>query len=300
MKTLLTILALSFSIGGYAQSPNPLTETDENAILGGTIESGPQLEINLQPGLYEIGDNGRSSSHYLIVDRYINDPNKFLAIYVPKNINRTKKALGKIYQVRPMQRGTKLMLSPIFLDQNGLVRVLSQTDRRAPVLEITRRPGKHRYPYIVNARNDNDGDGIRGMRGSGRTRPSLNATPSNGVFAAGASEDYPDILVSGNEITITDDYYFDQTFRMVSVNAGSGKIAGLQVSELDTMSEMEISEDGFSRFAVFVDGCWNREVLLIARKTLEVGVFEFSYNKIFRPGLLERIFPGRLTPKTRN
>ncbi len=299
MKTLITIFTLILSLGGLAQ-PSPITETDENAILGGVTESGSQLEVKLEPGLYEIGNLNGRTTHYLLLDQYINDSNKFLAVYIPKNINRTKKARGKIFQVRPMQRGTKIMLSPIFIDSTGNIRVLSQTDRDAPVLEITRRAGKHRYPYIVNARNDNDGNGIRGMKGSGKTNLSLNAHPSNGVFAAGAYEDSPDILVSGNEMTLTDDYYFDQTFKMVALNGGSGKISGLQVSELDTMSEMEISEDAISRLAVFINGCWKKEVLLVARKTVEIGVFEFSYNEILKPYLLDRLFPGRLTPRTNN
>lgn len=294
MKSLILTLTAFFSLGLMAQSP--LIETDQDGILNGTPNAGSQIEIDFKPGVYEIGPTQGRPTHFLIVDRYTNDPNKFLGIYFPRNLERRQKGTGQFFQIRPLRNSNKLMLSPIALDSTGNLVVMSQATTDAPVFEIARRAGSHKYPYTVIARNSK-GDGIRGMRGSGRKKPLLNAYPTNDVFAAGIDEEYPDILVQGNTITISDDWAFDETFRMIPLNGGTGKIVGLQRSELDTMAEMEIAEDEFSRLAVFVKGYWDREVLITARRTTYMDKFEFTYNKNVRPGILSKLFPGRIDPK---
>lgn len=294
IKLILVLVLMSLSSWGQQGS---LTQTDVNAVLHGEPSAGPQVEIQFQPGLYEIneGDSNRIS-HYLLVDRYINDPNRFIALYFPKNIHRTKTGMGKIFQIFPVRNGTALMLSPLTIDSHGNIIDMSQASREAPVFMLSRRPGRRGFPYALRAENQNS-IGIRGMRGSGRRAPQLNGLPLAGVFASSDNDSHGTVMVENGVMTLADDLYYDETFNMITLNGGQGKFVGLQASNFDTMAQTDLSQDEFQRMAVFISGLWDRECLLVARRTVTPGVFRFDYYRSETRYILERLFPGRVNPR---
>jgi hypothetical protein len=284
-----------------AQEPIPQVNLSAIANVGVNAEIG---KMPLEMGTYVVGPitgEDITEEHYLLLDQDTNDPEKFYALMIPKPLATTSTSgLARLYQGRQLSGTGSLMLTPINIDTFGNLELASETQRRAPVLQISARPGRFKYRYVVEGRNGHIGGQKLGMRGHNFTKPYLKAEPRDGIFVAGSGEG-ADLIVNGKELSFWEGENRDNHFSMLDMNGAEGKFGILMESNLDTLREANLPDEEIQRIAVFVNGgCFDSEVLMVLVPRIS-GQGEYDV-KLYRPGsydLWEKVFPGRKEqPKT--
>src|SRR3989338_4150125 len=246
MKTLITLISMATvaavltAATAFAQN-RPLVKTDIQRVYdSGQISTPGGAAFTLSPGIYVLGDEDNKvfGTHYLLVDEYVNDPGKVIAILVPQAIEKGAESVsGYIYQGRPLGDGTSLMLAPVIIDEFGNVSVDSELSQNSPVIQLTLKndAGRLRYPYMLEGHNGALDGQMLGMRASGSTKPQLNAWPHANILEGGTPRG--GISVSGNIVTHNDGFRSQTRYQRVPLNGDMGKIAALVRARLNTMSE---------------------------------------------------------------
>ena len=301
MKTQLiqTILILSLLLpGALARGEQDLVQTDQNGVQNSGNKNQGARAVKLEPGLYYLNDIDQKLSveYYLLLDTYANDPEKSLAILFSVDAVRNRRSVAYLYQGRPIKNGSVVMFSPLAVDNSGNMRVLSEGQTNAPVIELMERQGNHRFPYVLRGRNGALGGRILGMRGASSKKPELKPWPSTGIFASTTGKDV-DILVNGSEVSINSGSLADQTFSLLAINGEQGKFAALTKSTLDTMSENELADERIVRLASFISGCFDRETMMILSPTMNWGEYHLDTYQLAEPSFLDWLFPGRKSPR---
>lgn len=281
MKTAFLIASLIVSTS-FAQQK--MVESDLSQIYGtgSSSYSAPFTKIKLKPGVYALGDdnNKMTGTHYLIVDDYVNNQEKGLALLIDQSELRDKsQARGRLYMIRPIQGGSTLMLSPIEIGMNGQLGIHSELDGtgNSPVLTVSLDPQaqKLNYPYIIRGHNGALGGQLLGMRAKSDQNPTFRPWPSHAVF--NSETDSGKLLVQNNVVSIHDPRRLDREFQLVPLNGVLGKMAALVSTKLNTMEESYVSNSAIKELAFFMnlDDC---ELFMIARPTLtQPGEFLFSF-----------------------
>ena len=300
MKRFILIITLTALIANQVSAAS-LVQTDKDEVLDyGTNSSQGQVKIEMSPGLYALNeiDTNWSTKYYLLMDNFVNDPEKFIAILFKEDaFDSSRRTIARMYQGRPVKGSSMLMLSPLIVDNSGNVRVQSEIQTDAPVIEvIARAGGDYRYPYVLRGRNGALDGRLYGMRGSSNKRPTLKPWPSSGVFASTNGTE-ADLMVSGTEVSLYNGSMVDQTYNLIALNGEQGKFAALTKSTFDTMGEVELANEQIRKLATFVTGCFDREVLMILTPTTQWGAYTLDLFRMAEPGLLESIFSGRKKPK---
>ncbi|MCM2322454.1 MAG: hypothetical protein NDJ90_04250 [Oligoflexia bacterium] len=254
-------------------------------------------KTKLAPGLYQVNEleSRWSTKYHLLVDDYVNEPGKSLAILFEADAVRQRRTIARLYQIRSIKNGSTLMFVPLAMDLSGNLRVTSEGQTNAPVIEVITRNGDHRYPYVLRGRNGALQGKLLGMRAANEDTPRLRPWPSSGIFAS-STDGSVDVLVNGDEVSISSGSLADQTFNLIPLNGDEGKFAALTKSRLDTMGEAELADEKIQRLATFVDGALDRETLMIFTPTVNWGEFQLEAYQLTEPGLLEGLFPGKRNP----
>ena len=282
-----------------AKGQEALPRADLQAIFKVGTEQRSGIPTELLDGTYVVGPitgDEIQVEHYLMIESDINDSEKFFALMIPKPLAKeSPKGLARLFQGRKLNGSSSIMLSPLRIDTNGNLEITSETQTKAPVLEISSRPGRHKYPYVIQGRNGAMGGQILGMRGYGGFKPSLKALPQDGVFVSGGKS--ADVVVNFPEIAFYDGSARGSSFTMLQMNGDEGKFSMMVDNSLDTIAESNIASEEIKRIAIFVNGgCFDSEVLITLQPLTGAGEFNAT---IFRPAkrsLLEFVFPGRRIP----
>jgi hypothetical protein len=295
MVMIATTLAASF---GSAQQK--MKETDLSQVYGaGQTVSALAPQIKLNPGVYAIGDdeNKWKGTHYLVVDEYVNNDQQGLALLISQeDIKEKSQAVGRFYMIRPIRRGTLLMLSPIEI-VNGQLTINSELDvtGNSPVLTVSLDPQhkKMNYPYIIKGNNGALGGQILGMRAKSDQNPTFRPWPAHSVFNAETGNGK--ILIEDKILSISSKNETDREFELVPINGALGKMAALVDTKLNTMEEDYISNASIKQLAFFMnlDGC---ELFMIARPTVEPGQFMFNFYGERGRTFMDFIRHGKLEP----
>lgn len=297
MKTLISNL---ISLIAITTSAAELIPTDVSRVYG----AGQQIstftpQIQLQPGVYAIGDEDSklTGTHYLILDSYINDEKKSLALMVNQaDFNDGKRASGQFYMARPIKSGRAVMLSPVFIDSMGNLSVQSELNREAQVLEINLAPegNKFRYPYIVQGHYGALDGKLMGMRAKSHQEPKFRASPSNSVFSSRTERGQ--VVVSGNTVGIHNGAQVDRRYEMVLLNGDLGRMAALVSTKFDTMAEESISDSEIQKLAFFMTDSEGSELFIIANKTAKPGQFVFDFYGPRGRSFLDYFAKGKTNP----
>ena len=112
-----TTFLLNTLVASIGLAQQKIVQTDLSAVYGtGEQSNGLAPQVKLKPGVYALGDDDHklNGTHYLIVDQYINNNDKGLALLINQDELREKsQARGRLYMIRPIQGGSTLMLSPM-------------------------------------------------------------------------------------------------------------------------------------------------------------------------------------------
>jgi hypothetical protein len=223
-----------------------------------------------------------SWTHYWLIDSYANDPSQIIAISFERGATSSSSvSSAQIFHGRRIKGQSSLMLSPLYLDNAGNLRILSESTRGqggqgVPVLEITAHPGDTRRPYLIRGRNGALGGAHWALRPSSRSQPVLQAVPDNGRFVSADRKKVNAVFVN-NELSLSDQGATDGTYTLISLNGSGGKFMGLVKSRLDTMAEEEIALEQIQGLTVFITRCFDQDVLLHFRPTHEFGRYQMSF-----------------------
>lgn len=296
---LATTLITSF---GFAQQA--MVQTDLSAVLGSTgTTSAFAPQVELKPGVYAIGDDNHklTGTKYLIVDQYINNAKKGLALLIDQDDLRNKsQATGRLYMIRPIEEGTTLMLSPIEIGLSGQLEINSEinTSGESQVLTISQDPqaGKLNYPYIVKGHNGAIGGQILGMRAKSDQNPLFRPWPSHSVF--NSETDSGKIVVQNKVLSLYDPRRMEsQEFKLVPINGSLGKMAALVSTKLNTQAEGYRSKTAVKELAFFMnlDDC---ELFMIAKpNNIRPGEYVFSFYGPRQRTFMDYFRKGRLAPE---
>jgi hypothetical protein len=315
MKTnkLLKLLTISLTLGLWAAQaawafgpkkaeevqPKPRdmsrVQTDVNAVFNVGSGSATSEKVALTPGLYLVDEfeNQWDPKYYMLVNDYVNDTNKKLVILFPKNaLYQGGTTRAKLFQARPIKNGTSIMLSPLAIDNEGNIRIVSEGREDAPVVEIAARNGGFNYPFMLKPRNGALNGRLHGMRKVGGY-PQLLPRPTTGVFSSG-NRDRTNATIDGDEISIFGGSLRDQTFSMFNLNGDLGNFSALTRSSLNTMREVSTANEKIELLAAFISGCWSQETFVTLRPQVGTyGDFEMEFFHLGNPTLLEKLFgPG--------
>jgi hypothetical protein len=260
-------------------TPQPLVQTPIEEVVQSGTQSQVATSVWLSPGLYELSElkNSSRSSVYWLVDTYANDPSQLIVIHFDKNaMGSNRSSPAYIYHARLIKNRSSLMLSPLFIDKAGNLRILSESTRDVPVLELSANPDNSRHPYLVRGRNGALGGAHFKLRASGRSQPVLQSRPDNGRFLSGDRHSSDAVFVNG-ELSISNRGRKDSTYTLIPLNGSGGKFMGLVDSHLDTMAEEEISFEQIQGLSVFVTRCFDQDVLLHFEPTNEAGRFNLNF-----------------------
>lgn len=298
MKTRLFLIATLMM--GLAQAANkPLVETDLNKVYGaGVSVSTLAPKVKLNPGVYVIGDEDSKlkGTHYLIVDEYSNDADKGLALMVEQSsIKNGHRSAGQFYMIKSIKGGTKLMLSPVFIDMRGNLSVQSELNSQAQVLVISIAPQaeKLRYPYQVVGQNGALGGELMGMRAKSDQNPTFRPWPQRSVFKSETQR--AKLVVSGTTVGIYSGNTLGNEFELVPLNGDFGKMAALTQTRLDTMAEDYVSDTAIKKLAFFMN-LNGEEVFLIAQPSAQPGQFVIDVYGQKGRTFLDYVAPGKLNP----
>jgi hypothetical protein len=104
-------------------------------------------------------------------------------------------------------------------------------------------------------------------------------------------------MVSGRKISLYNGSLNDQTYTLFSLNGGRGRFAGLTQSTLDTVAESELADERIQNLVTFVNGCFDRETLMLLKPTINPGEYHLETFQMAYPGFFERWFNrGRRDP----
>ena len=254
--------------------------------------------MKLNPGVYVIGDDDSkmSGTHYLIVDEYSNDSDKGLALMLEQDsLKDGRRAAGQFYMVKSIKGGTKLMLSPVFIDMHGNLSVQSELNSNAQVLVISLAPNadKLRYPYQVVGQNGALGGEMKGMRAKSDQNPVFRPWPKQSVFKSESQRGK--LVVSGTTVGIYNGSTLGNEFELVPLNGDFGKMAALTQTRLDTMAEDYVSDTAIKKLAFFMN-LDHEEVFLVAQPTALPGQFMFDVYSSQHRTFLDFVAPGKQNP----
>lgn len=272
----------------------PKTDLDR-VYKAGTQSVVPGPAINLNPGIYVVGDDDNTvwGTHYLIVDKYVNDDDKILAILIEQgHFDEGKHCIGRFYLGKKIKNGTSLMLSPIYIDINGNLAIQSEMSTTAQVLEVSVRnqAGDFRYPYLVQGHYGALGGHLLGMRAKSTQSPNFVPWPSNNIFSGASDRD--NLIVTGSSVAIHNGRGLDRRFELLPLNGDLGKFAELVSTQLDTMGEDMVSETGVKKLAFFMKNTWNEEMFVVASPAGNIGQYEMNFYEQKHRGLMDFFFPG--------
>lgn len=293
------IAILTFvSIGVFSK---PIPRTDLKAVLESGKRSYVSEPVQLEAGLYVIGEESSQASkvkgtHYLLVDNYINNTDQFIGIMIDEEALNEHKApkTAFIFKTSNIRNGQTVILCPLIIDIYGNMAVECELNRNSPYLEISLQSNdeNHRYPYLVQGKNGLLNDHVMGMRKSSKQLPTWKNWPDSGVYETAFANSQ--VVVSGQMLTIHSNGQIAESYSLTAINGDSGgKIAGLAESHLDTMSESDVTASKFDKVAFFLQDFDQTNVFFIAtplsfpgRYALKVYTPESqSFMDIFFPGL---------------
>ena len=297
-----TTLLLNTLVASIGLAQQKIVQTDLSAVYGtGEQSTGLAPQVKLKPGVYALGDDDHklNGTHYLIVDQYINNDEKGLALLINQDELESKsQARGRLYMIRPIQGGSTLMLSPIEIGVGGQLGIHSELDGtgNSPVLTISVDPqaNKLNYPYIIRGHNGALNGQMFGMRAKSDQNPTFRPWPSHAVF--NSETDSGKLLVQGRVVSIHDPRQMDREFELVPLNGVLGKMAALVSTKLNTMEESYVSKSAIKELAFFMnlDGC---ELFMIAKPAAtQPGEYVFSFYGPRHRTFLDYFRKGRLDP----
>jgi hypothetical protein len=303
LSSILGTLALSATLRAAAADPIPRADVD--AIFRVGTEQRSELPTELLDGTYVVGPitgDEIQEETFMMIESDVNDSEKFYALMIPKPLPTLNprqghpQGIARLYQGRRLGGSGSLMLAPLNISPEGNLEISSETQTRAPVLELSSRPGRLKYPYVLQGKNGALGGQILGMRGWGGKKPALKASPADGVFVSGSK--HADLVVSYPELSFYDGSARGASFNLLDMNGDEGKFAMMLESALDTIAETKIANEQIKRIAVFASGgCFDSEVLLTLIPRAAQGEYAVT---LYRPAvrtLWEIVFPGRRIPR---
>lgn len=292
------LVLLSLLSPGSQVFARDLIRTNPGAVIGtGKNPSAPFTRFTLNPGLYLLSpmDEKWSSELYLLINPYVNDPEKTLAIAFHTDVENGGSDVAYLYQGRPIKGGAEILFSPLAVDNSGNLRVQSETQPDSPIIEVIPRAGDYRYPYVLRGRNGALGSRLYGMRAYGGKRPRLLPSPRAGIFAS-VTDSRANVMVSDGEISLFSGALAGQTFNLLPMNGEDGKFSVMTKSTFDSMSGIELPDEQIRALATFVDECFDQEKLMILRPSVQWGEYKVSLFERAEPSWLERLFPGLRNP----
>jgi hypothetical protein len=296
MKTLILTLVLaltSTTMTHSAHAAGALPQTDLDKVYGTGVNNNPTSArgFSLNAGVYVIGGEKSKirGTNYLVIDRYANDPSRFFALMVSQE---NESARGQFFMGKKIKNGAAIMLSPVFIDNNGNLAIESELNNRAAIIEISLRSdaGKVRYPYLLQGHNGALNGQLLGMRAASGETVRFTTRPSQTIFSGADSND--NLVVSGNSVTMHNASSMQQSFEMVGVNGDGGKIAAMLSGEFDTMGEYMTSDSSISRLAFFMKTASGKEMFVVASPSYRVGEYGLKFYSPRSRSLVDFFFPG--------
>ena len=265
------LLLLTAIAAPEARGDRAIIRTDLDRVRSaGQLEAptpGPTLRI--ESGVYAVRSSA-NESYRMIVEESVNDPSKFLALLVPEALgSRAGVYRGNIFLGRPLPALGGVMLSPLGIDLFGNLSVVSETQRNAPVVQISQRGGD----LLLQGHNGALGGGLFTMSARSSGRATVAASPRSGEFRTQSQSG--NILVTGQVLSLLESGGRDRRFQIVPLNGDLGKFAALVDTQLDTMSESMISQTAIQRLVAFVSGVGSGEQLLLITPSGS-GEFQFA------------------------
>ena len=297
--SLLFILAAQAAAVNLPSAPalgRELMKSDQSAIAdAGQPKFVRRLDMNLKPVIYDLNevDSRWSTKYHLVVEDNINDPMQSYAFLFSKDAVEKRRTKAWIYSAVPLESNGKMMLAPLFIDNEGNLRDGGMAKENAPVLEVLIRNGRYTYPYVIRGRHGALDGRLLGMNAAPDYAGQLKPGPSNGIFAA-TTGGKADLLVNGEEISIHAGQLADQTFSMASINGADSGFAALMKSTLNTRSRSESVDEEIRKLAAFLkDRNGNEVLMLLTPIVTEWGAYTLEAYEATTPTLLEFFFPGR-------
>tara|TARA_B100000749_G_scaffold280891_1_gene280278 strand:- start:50300 stop:51265 length:966 start_codon:yes stop_codon:yes gene_type:complete len=285
---------------------NELRRIDQSRLTSDAVTPYFGETVNLTPGLYEIGSKKKSgkSSHFFIVDRYINDPNQFIAIVIPKDLKKRGQGIAFIMLGIPINGGNTIMFVNWYIDMNGNLTYESAMSKQAPHIMWSRNGAmlggdddynRNGREYLLTGTHpllNEDFNGISSILGAKRSKKKA---PRLGIPEQGLFEDKrdgeSDILFTGGRMIIGQKYY-----DVVPVNGEGGALVSFTVGAYNTMRQQAVDTDTISELGTFVLDFWDEPVLLHFLQLRELdpsqtrkltssagfrpGVFKVTYNEV--------------------
>jgi hypothetical protein len=289
---------ITLSLAGQKVLARELIQTDISAVKNSGQIQRQTKAVQLVPGRYEIGPIDGKTQKHMLVDSYVNDPEKFLVVIFDQDLSEDKSGSGSIYQARPIRGGTSYMLSPIKINNAGILQVMSEGRTDAPHIIMSSRSGRWKFPYLLQGENGELHNELWGARGGYSKRPSLNANPENNIFV-GESQSGEDVMavLNGTELDLNLGNFMAGSYILTGLNGDLGKFSALTSSDFNTMSEIDETELEIKGLVTFLSGWNNRDAMIVAMPSYQEGKFQFYYVKRSLRNLRDVLLPGRKTPK---
>jgi hypothetical protein len=278
LKTILVI-----STAATTTWAKPLTETNLSQVFASgssAVTSADKAQNIMRPGLYVIGDeeNKLTGFSYLVVDKYANNDEEFLAVMMSKkDQSMGDSGYGRFYIGKSIKGGASVMFSPLFIDVNGNIASQAEQRRDAEVLIVSLKSSvdKYRYPFMIQGLNGALDGQLLGMRYSSETNPEMKAWPSQNIFQGSSSRD--NLVISGRTLSVHNGHGSEQTFEIQSVNGEQGKFAQLVSTKFDTMTEEMNSDTTVQKLVFFMKNSQGKEVMIMATPSSKVGEYRFDF-----------------------
>jgi hypothetical protein len=276
---------------------------EENSMQKGSVQGilnaghadfaeGPKIELH--PGVYVLASPQRDNfERVLMVEKDINDANKFYAILLEKDqLQPGFSGTAKLYMGNPVRKGANLKLSPVSVTSEG--ELVAEADQRsnAPVLMVSLdgRGGSLRFPYLVHSTGDDQPADMQ-MRAASLQLPEFLNRAVDGFYAGDSNGDLS--IQSG--ILSFRGSWVQQQYMLTPLNGMGGILSQLSNSNFNASSEQDETDTGVSALA-FSFKSWGRPTMVILKPTSSPGSYQMKVFGTRGKSLMDFLAPGRLEP----
>lgn len=273
----------------------------------------------MDPGLYQLAHEDRRTKYWLIVEPYVNDSSRFLAILIPTEkqvINGGAQRRGYLMQGRPQADG-RTMITPLVI-KNGLLTTLSTSTENAPVFYLSVKDGRFHWPYVLQPENGMMSNQLlyaKKSRFFEFANPRLREDVKRGVmhgrenfsfdllrkitdlgYTDIISENGERLIINAGLLTLGNTVEGYTSFRMLPINGtGSGRIVGLTRGTNNTITESLEGKAPLERLALLIDRSICEEDFMVVMRPsgkkdgeMELSIFAEEPSRIS-----DKVLPGK-------
>jgi hypothetical protein len=296
-------------------SGRPMILSEPNTVYGsGNGGVDKKAMFTLKKGHYIIGTDGggdKNESHSLFVNPSVNDPDKYVALYIENNVFTNEVGTAQIMLGAPTNSGREIQFAPVTIGHKGNLMDSSSGNAKARVLRISIKPfvlagEKAIYPYLVRGLNGATNNDLLGMRGADETNMDLRVGSTRNMFQWENNRSNK-IVVAGSMLSEYLPPREQNDYEMTNLNGDFGAFYALTRTEENTATTDLGSRTQVEKYAIFMSeaGVFQsspKDCLLVAtpagRDTLNVRL----YAPADRLGFFQKLFGkrGRLDPKSQS